>query len=354
MPTDHVVAPSPAMPLAGPPWLRNAAFDSLFLYGIFLMAVATGLVIMIEPRLFYPILVIDLWVLGYHHVIATYTRLLFDKTSYREHRPLIVGLFPAVAAITALIAWQAGLWAIVTIYFYWQWWHYTRQSWGVSRVYRAKEKGAIFDDGRLDQAIFYGLPVLGILYRSNQAQPQFIGLEVAYIPVADVVVFVTGAVAFALIAIWIWRRIQAARQGRLAVLHTTYMVIHFSIFWIGYIAIEDISLGWLVVNMWHNAQYILFVWMFNNRRFSKGVDPDARLLSYISQNGRLWLYLVTCLAITAVFYWGVIRSIDWIFFAGLSATLVLFQILNFHHYVVDSLIWKVRKAPIQKTLGLSA
>ncbi|GAA4010135.1 hypothetical protein GCM10022280_04150 [Sphingomonas swuensis] len=334
--------------------MRNAAFDGLFLYGIFFMAVATGLVVMVEPRLFYPILAIDLWLLGYHHVIATYTRLFFDKESYREHRLLIVALFPAVVAITGLIAWKVGLWAIVTIYFYWQWWHYTRQSWGVSRVYRAKDRGAAYDDGWLDQAIFYALPVLGILHRSNQKQPNFIGLEVAYVPVADIVVQVAAAAAAVLVAIWIWRRIQAAREGRLALLHTAYMVIHFSIFWIGYVAIDDISVGWLVVNMWHNAQYILFVWMFNNRRFNKGVDPASPLLSYISQNGRLWMYLASCLAITAVIYWGLIRSIDWLFFAGLSATIVIFQIINFHHYVVDSLIWKVRKAPLQKTLGLSS
>ena len=30
------------------------------------------------------------------------------------------------------------------------------------------------------------------------------------------------------------------------------------------------------------------------------------------------------------------------FFAGLSATIVLYQIVNFHHYIVDALIWKTR------------
>ena len=354
MPTDHAATRAPTLPLAHLPWLRGPGFDSMFLFGIFLMAVATGFVILFQPSLFYPILMIDLWLLGYHHVVSTYTRLFFDKASFREHRPLIVGLFPVVAAVTALVAWQVGIWAIVTIYFYWQWWHYTRQSWGVFRVYRAKDKGAVYDDGWLDQATFYALPVLGILNRSNQAQPDFIGFHVVYFPVPDLAVQLAGAAAFVLIGLWIWRRILAAREGRLATLHTMYMVIHFSIFWIGYVAIENVSIGWLVVNMWHNAQYILFVWMFNNRRFAKGVDPQARLLSYISQNGRLWLYLAVCLVLTGILYWGLIRSIDWLFFAGLSATLVVFQILNFHHYMVDSFIWKVRKAPMQKTLGLPA
>ena len=91
---------------------------------------------MIEPSLFYPILLLDLWVLGYHHVIATFTRLCFDRASFEERRGLIVHLLPIVAALTILVAWQVGLWVVVTIYFYWQWWHYARQSWGVSRAYR--------------------------------------------------------------------------------------------------------------------------------------------------------------------------------------------------------------------------
>ena len=64
--------------------------------------------------------------------------------------------------------------------------------------------------------------------------------------------------------------------------------------------ISDVTVGWLVINIWHNAQYILFVWMYISCRFKDGVDPQARFLSYISQPGRLWLYLISCVAITGV------------------------------------------------------
>ncbi|MDE0346594.1 MAG: hypothetical protein OXI66_12575, partial [Boseongicola sp.] len=151
-----------------------------------------------------------------------------------------------------------------------------------------------------------------------------------------------GYAALALFLFWAARRLLAACLGRLAPVHTFYMLTHFAIFGIGYVWIRDITLGWLMINIWHNFQYIAFVWLFNNNRFANGVDPEARFLSYISQNGRQWLYLGSCLAITGAFYWGVLRTIDWLFFAGLSATIVLYQIINFHHYVVDSRIWKTR------------
>lgn len=340
------------VPRASWHWLRDVQFDLSFILGIPGVALLTGLVVVYQPHLFVPILIFDLWFLGYHHVIATYTRLCFDRKSFAEHWSLLVALLPAVAIATLAVAYWAGLWTIVSVYFYWQWFHYTRQSWGISRAYRGKDRDALYEDGWLDQAIFYALPVLGILHRSNQDPGTFIGLELRVVPVSDLVVDTAAVAAFVLLAFWVLRRVQAYREGRLAEVHTLYMVTHYTVFAVAYLLIEDVTYGWLVINIWHNAQYILFVWMFNNRRFKDGIDPDAFLLSYISQPGRLWLYLLVCVLITGVIYWGILGALDSLFFAGLSATIVLYQIVNFHHYVVDAQIWKVRKAPIGRTLGL--
>lgn len=334
------------------PWIRNAQFDMMFIVGLLALSVITGLVILWEPSLFYPILVIDLWFLGYHHVISTFTRTCFDKESFQEHKFLMVGLLPIVIFVTLGIVWLFGLWTVVTVYFYWQWWHYTRQSWGISRAYRGKDREAIYEDGWLDQAIFYAIPIFGIISRSAEQHPTFIGMELWSFPVPPVVAEFSGYVAMALLVYWCLARIRAAALGKLATIHTLYMATHFAIFYLGYIATSDITLGWLMINIWHNAQYILFVWMYNNKRFSNGIDPNAKILSYISQNGRMWLYMLTCIAVTGVIYWGVLRTLDWLFFAGLSATIVLYQIVNFHHYLIDTKIWKLRKPKLQKTLEI--
>ena len=42
-------------------------------------------------------------------------------------------------------------------------------------------------------------------------------------------------------------------------------------------------------------------------------------------------------------YHHVIVIFTRLLFAGVSATLVLYQIVNFHHYIVDALIWKTRR-----------
>ena len=334
------------------PWLISPRFDLSLVMGVLVLAIATAAVVVRFPDLFLPVLLLDLWLLGYHHVIATYTRLCFDKTSFQNSRFLIFGLFPLVAIATLSLAHVAGLWTIFTIYFYWQWFHYARQSWGISRAYRAKDPDALYEDGWLDKAIFYAVPVLGILYRSHQNPERFINFEIKTLPVSTWIVTVAAAVTAILLACWIVRRVQAWLAGQLSPVHTLYMLSHFTIFAVGYLWIKDVTYGWLAINIWHNAQYILFVWMFNARRFRGGVDSAARFLSYISQPRRLWLYLAVCIAITGIFYVGVLGTINNLFLGGVAGTLVLYQIVNFHHYVVDSLIWKVRKAPIRQTLGL--
>ncbi|MDE0036513.1 MAG: hypothetical protein OXU77_03005 [Gammaproteobacteria bacterium] len=325
-------------------WLRDAGFDSALVLGAPALAFLSGAVIVYEPSWFYPILLVDLWVLGYHHVVATFTRLCFDRASYAERRWMIVHLVPAVALATVLLAWAAGIWAIVSVYYYWQWFHYTRQSWGISRAYRRAGPEASYDDGWLEQAIFYAVPVFGILQKSSEGHTRFIGLELWTVPVEGTLASAAGYAAFALVAFWAVRRVLDLANGRLATAHTLYMATHFAIFWASYVLVPDITLGWLMVNIWHNYQYILFVWMFNNSRFRSGLDPNARFLSYISQSGRIGLYMLACIAITGAFYWGVVHTIDWLLFAGLSATVVLYQIVNFHHYIVDALIWKTRRA----------
>ena len=337
--TDATRAGSPR-----PVWLRSAGVDGTLILGGVALALLSGTAIVIEPSLFWPILVVDLWVLGYHHVIATFTRLCFDKASFEQRGWMIVYLMPAVAAVTVLLAWQIGIWLIVTIYFYWQWWHYARQSWGISRAYRKADPAAMYEDGWLDQAIFYAIPVFGILSRSSEKHPVFIGMELWSLPVPASVAGAAGYAAGALMVVWAGRRIVAVLRGRLATVHTLYLLTHFAVFSAAYVWIPDITLGWLLINIWHNFQYIVFVWMFNNRRFRRGIDPKARFLSYISQPGRVWLYMLTCIAITGAIYWGVLRTIDWLLFAGLSATIVLYQIFNFHHYIVDALIWRQRRS----------
>ena len=331
-----------------PGWLRSPRFDIRFIIGTAALALVTGWVVVRQPGLFVPIFLLDIWLLGYHHVVSTYTRLCFDAESFRKHRFLVLWLPLLVLATTAALAVGVGFWALATIYLYWQWFHYTRQSFGISQIYRRRADGRVTDNERLSRWIFYLVPLWGILHRSHQAPDTFLALELRVIPVTDVAVNAVAAAAIIGLAWWIWQRVAEWRRGTLPVAYTLYMLSHFAVFYVGYILIDDINVGWLVLNIWHNAQYIAFVWLFNNKRFNNEVDPKARFLSRLSQRRNVWLYVLVCLAISTAIYALIQQTL-----AGLIPLVVIYQTINYHHYIVDGVIWKVRRKSLRETLGLA-
>jgi len=53
----------------------------------------------------------------------------------------------------------------------------------------------------------------------------------------------------------------------------------------------------------------------------------------------LWAYLGVCLGISTVVYAGINYSAA-AAGLGMATLMVVYQTINFHHYIVDSLIWR--------------
>ena len=337
-------------------WLRGVSFDSVYIFGILSVALLSGWFVIANPRLFPAVFVINGWLLGYHHVISTFTRLTFDKDSFSEHRFLVVWLPLIVLGLVVAAFAVFGSWVLTTAYLYWQWWHYTRQSYGVSRIYSRKSSVPI--DSTLTKLTIYAVPVWGILYRSFQAPDKYLFTQVKVLPVPNWLVVVAAIFALTVTAAWISQQVRAYVRGELAVAHTFYMCSHLAAFGVGYLLIDDINHGWLVLNVWHNCQYILTVWMFNNNRFKNQVDVRHRFLSYISQRKKITTYFAVCLLISTVFYSVLAATLTWLstaltIVAALPLFAIVYQAINFHHYVVDAIIWKVRKKSLQQNLGIA-
>lgn len=338
-----------ATSVSAPGWLRSVRFDGIFILGLAGLGLAAATAALVQPALFWPILFADLWLLGYHHVIATYTRLCFDAESFRTHRFLLFGLPPLVLAAVLGAAYGIGIWTLVSVYLYWQWFHYARQSWGVAQAYRRKAGDLDTGSPQLNQIAFWLLPAWGILYRSQQDPGLFLGLELRTVPVPAMLVDAAGVAAAIALILWAADRARAFAQGRLPVAHTLYLLTHHAVFAAAYLLIEDISVGWLAVNVWHNAQYVAFVWLFNTNRFRTGIDPRARFLSMLAQSRNALLYFAVCVALSTLVY----LLLGWVA-AAVVAPIAIYQAINFHHYIVDSVIWKLRRPPLQRTLGLAA
>lgn len=339
--------------LPAPLYLKSARFDRLFVLGIPLLALATGALALGFPGYFFLILSLDLALLGYHHVVSTYTRLLFDLKSARQHWALLIPLPLAVFGAVYLLARYAGVAAIATIYLHWQWYHYTRQSEGINKAYGMKTRSTQAGNAHVNRAVFYLVPLAAFLMMSARPGSSFLGMEVWKLPVPQWLATDVLIAAGACLLWWLQAQLRAWRAGTLGTLHFAYLCSHYLIYLVSYVTIADITTGWLVINVWHNAQYIAFVWLFNANQHKGGLDRERLAISWLSQERHWPIYLLACVTLTTILY----RAIDmssgyWSGGAVVPMVVIAYQGLNFHHYIVDSLIWKLRKRSVQTALKL--
>lgn len=373
--------------------LKSPRFDLAFVPGCALLALASGLVVVARPDWLPRILLLDVLLLGSQHVIATYTRICFDQESFRQHRFLVLGVPWIVLLGTFIVFASGGTVLLTSLYMYWQWFHYTGQAVTVERLYAHKAgwtERSLSRDTVLNILALYGVPLFGFLHRSLQKlrHPEEVYLTFNFhpLPVTEDLVAGTGLGAALLCVAWGYRQLQRYRDGDFSAPYAGYVVTHWIIFLTGYYLIYDITYGWLVLNVWHNLQYVLLVWMYNNNRYKKGVEPQAKALSYLSQTRFIGLYLLACIILAAVFY-KVVEVIDGIilerlvvnqysflsmnpiFFqssglanlklvpnsTGLAAAIAMisYQVINMHHYIVDAVVWRLDKKEYQAGLGLA-
>ena len=364
--TQGMSQTGPALPLAP---MRSLRFDSILVLGCVALAFLFGGVARanpIDPLVFMVLLYADIYLLGSHHIVAMYTRLCFDKESFQENKFFLTWLPLIVVCGIVFAMWMAGGTTIIsTVYLYWQWFHYTRQSYGITRIYARKEPPQSAFDIRLQNVMLYVVPLWGILFISHQKNlnpsMQFLMSDFWAPTVPAWLLTAVGYVALATVVAWVVRLPMRYLEGKLAIMPTLYVISHLLIFMTGYYWLGriHINLGWLVINIWHNCQYILIVWLYNNTRFRNGLDTQHPFLSRISQAEFLWKYLGTCLGITLAValcirvFAGYIAP-NYLPSLGVEGAwpVLVYQALNFHHYIVDGYIWKVRKKEVRERLGV--
>lgn len=327
----------------------SQAFDAGLLVlplgaGVLFASIATA-----TPVLFATLLLADLWLLGYHHVVATYTRLAFDLQTFKTHRFLALDLLVIVTVATVVLALTAGAWVVASAFLYLQWFHYMRQGYGISRMfYRATSPGQDRLAARpardwVTDLVIYLVPIYGIAQRSATMGDHFLAMPVKTLVLPGPLVLVSAIAAAVAVGLWALRVAGDIARGELDAPYTMFVSSHVVMFMLAYVVIDDVNIGWLAINIWHNVQYVMVVWMVNAKRYARGIDPSARWLSSISQPGRVVAYFATCLGISTLLYVGLARLTPIMLGGGLAATTGVYMGINFHHYIVDALIWKRRR-----------
>ena len=334
--------PLPAGARMEGPFLYGPWFDRLFIFGTAGIALVLGALAMISPAMFVAVVLVDVWLFASPHVIATYTRIGSDKAQVKKHWFLIFGLPPLVLALVTMVALAYELGGLFTLYFIAQTYHVTRQSFGIARAYQRADPQAAGPD-RLAESLIYLFPLWGLMHRCTTAPESFYGYPI-YLPSVDAALTgATGIVAVFLCAWWGYRQLRLALAGRLNTGHSLFVASHLLVTAVAYLWVTDITSGWLVVNIWHNLQYLQFVWLQNVRRDAQGrLDTQEfhRLVKPFKNAGK---YLALCLVLGAVMYEALSVAGRQLLWLGLPTVFILHFTVNFHHYLVDGVIWKRRK-----------
>ena len=285
-----------------------------------------------------PILLLDLWLLAYPHVAATYSRIAFDFDSAKKNAYLLTIVPTIVFAITALTGLVGGILWLNTLYFFWQTWHYTRQSYGISRTYcrMATKSTDIVTD-----CLVYIFPLWGLVHRSTQQHSTFYASPVWLPPLPHYSTIIVGAVSILCFLIWTIKQFQK-RDTDSSLPHILFVLSHILITLTSYVLISDITQGWLFINIWHNAQYLLFVWAINHRDAFKQSNQTTGKLHTLTKG--IFPFLAFCTLSGGLFYFLMGQAVQLIQTELIPIVLVAHLTVNFHHYWVDAVIWTSRRA----------
>lgn len=320
----------------------HPGLDWVFIFGPLTIALGLGAIASTSPAALVVVVLIDIWLFANPHLVATYTRIGARAADIRQNWFLIFCLPTIVLAgvvVTALAYEVAGLF---TLYFITQTYHVTRQSFGISRAYRRAESSHVRPD-RWAEGLVYLFPAWGLLGRCAEMPQAFLGYPIHLPAVSAQLVDVAGVATLAASLWWLQRQCRAALAGQSNWRHDSFVASHLLVSFIAYVWTPDITMGWLVVNIWHNLQYLLFVWVQNIRRDSalRG-GPTARI-SVDGLRKKAFRYGCLCLAFGAALYQAAHWTGTQLLWLGLPTVLMAHFTLNFHHYLVDGVIWKRRR-----------
>ena len=319
--------------------------DALLFVGVTLLTIIPWIV---SDVLHYPgwYVILGVAVANGPHLISTWTR-VYLVPGERFQRPVRYWVIPGLAMAFAITADATGglcLRLVRSTIFYWATWHFVAQSWGVMRIYQRKHGAAERTEARLEKALIFLPAFFCALHRLYTGPWTLFGIEVIHLRPTPWLVNGFGALIIALAAVYllVWFAGGTERPAHEWV-RPTYLVFSFLGFAMPFLVIRDGNSAFGAAALWHAVQYMAIVWLYNDRRYRGGIDPQARLVSWVAQRGRALAYMgliAACAAIVYTVAFGVSLFVRRPFE---EIALTFWTGFTLGHYYLDGVIWKSRR-----------
>lgn len=262
---------------------------------------------------------------------------------------------PLFLAAVCLMFAQVRLSGLTVVLLLWGVWHGLAQVYGFARIYDAKTRsfspvtakldwlmcvawfgaGLFFSPGRMASLLDFFYQSGGPLLSADRLHAFQRGWGLA-----------TAAVSVGFLGntLWQWRRGQRPNPVKFLL-----MASSFGFWWYAMVGINNALLGIALFEIFHDAQYLSIVWVYNRKRVDQGHGVGAFTRFLFRRSGAmLGLY------IGLVFAYGYTKFLaEFIDKETLQQS--LFGILSastFLHFYYDGFIWKVRERSTRQSLGL--
>jgi hypothetical protein len=269
------------------------------------------------------------------HLISSYLRVYTQKAEIEKYQIYTIYIPIFLLTILVLTYGLNGLWWIGSVYFYWQWWHHARQSFGIGRKYAKYQLNVSNFDLSLNDYIIWVLASIGIILKSNLANDYYEGipLRVLHLPGALTSLLVALGICFISFylarQIYLWFKNKTLQMAFLA--HLSFHSLVFIVFF----GLLPNDLGIIAASFWHCTQYIYFVRNHQEQKLNNGALKGSIWTMLLHKNNWL-IYLIS------LFMFSFLLPILKINLNNLHVSALLFSFsmgLTFHHYLLDAVIW---------------
>jgi hypothetical protein len=273
------------------------------------------------------------------HLVASYLRAYTDKAETNRYKfytlllPLII--FAAIASFIHFLGLNF-IWTIGSLYFYWQWWHHSRQSFGIGRKYQANLKGSLEQiDFKLNDLAIWSVAICGIALKSTAARDYYEGIPIRTLHLPAIFVQVIIGITLLLCTAFLLRQVWLLLSKQII---QSNFLIHWmiqSFVFICFFGLLPTDIGIIAASFWHCTQYMSHVRNHQEVKVSNGLlaQPFWKAI-YPKENWFSYLVFLITISLSLLLVKLGLSSLNVLALVfGFSMTITL------HHYLLDAVLW---------------
>jgi hypothetical protein len=294
------------------------------------------------------------------HLVSTWTRVYFDRREWRS-RPVATVVLPLIIMALVWVMMEKlsyGARLANSVILYWATWHFVAQNWGILRIYQRKS-----GEPEGSMAMAFERPVLLLIvafcmaHRLYTGPRRLFGVELYYPQLPyPLVMGLLAPLIILFVAIVVQRiRERHAPWAKGAWVRVAFIACSFVGFFVPFqlITTDDTS-AFAAAACWHGFQYLGMVRHYHRNAWRNGVDPNAKLVSWLGQPGwqRATLYMMLLWSLAGAVY-GVIWLLSLVAMDFYRWAAVIWVGLTLSHYWIDGVIWKLRRPELAARVGIA-